>query len=238
VDVLLIDDIHFLAGKESTQEEFFHTFNALYDAHKQIVVSSDRPPKEIPTLEERLVSRFDWGLVTDIQPPDLETRIAILRKKCLTQNFDVPEEVTLFIANKIKFNIRELEGALTTVVAFCSISKKPLNLETAKHALENIIPKEKQITLDLIQSKVADYFDLHIMDMKKKNRSKNVALPRQIAMFLARELTEHSLPEIGENFGGRDHTTVLHACRKIDAGIQTDEELGRIVEELRQIIKE
>ncbi len=238
VDVLLIDDIHFLAGKESTQEEFFHTFNALYDAHKQIIVSSDRPPKEIPTLEERLVSRFDWGLVTDIQPPDLETRIAILRKKSLTQNFDVPEEITLFIANKIKFNIRELEGALTTVTAFCSISKKPLNLETAKRALENIIPKEKQITLDLIQSKVADYFDLHIMDMKKKNRSKNVALPRQIAMFLARELTEHSLPEIGENFGGRDHTTVLHACRKIGTGIQADEDLGRIVEELRQIINE
>ena len=238
VDVLLIDDIHFLAGKESTQEEFFHTFNALYDAHKQIVVSSDRPPKEIPTLEERLVSRFDWGLVTDIQPPDLETRIAILRKKSLTQNFSVPEEIILFIANKIKFNIRELEGALTKAVAFCSITKKSLSLETAKHALEDIIPREKQITLDLIQGKVADYFDLHIMDMKKKNRSKNIALPRQIAMFLARQLTEHSLPEIGENFGGRDHTTVLHACRKIEGGMRTDESLRRIVEEITQIIKE
>ncbi len=238
VDVLLIDDIQFLAGKESTQEEFFHTFNALYDAHKQIVVSSDRPPKEIPTLEERLVSRFDWGLVTDIQPPDLETRIAILRNRCVTQNFSVPEEVTLFIANKIKFNIRELEGALTKVVAFCSITKQSLNLETAKKALEDIIPREKQITLDLIQTKVADYFDLHVMDMKKKNRSKNVALPRQIAMSLARQLTEHSLTELGENFGGRDHTTVLHACRKIEAGIRTDESLRRIVEELTQIIKE
>jgi len=238
VDILLIDDIHFLAGKESTQEEFFHTFNSLYDAHKQIVVSSDRPPKEIPTLEERLVSRFDWGLVTDIQPPDLETRIAILRKKTVTQNFSVPEEVTFFIATKIKFNIRELEGALTKVVAFSSINKRPLNLETAKQALENIIPKEKQITLDLIQRKVADYFDLHILDMKKKNRSKNIALPRQIAMFLARNITDHSLPEIGDNFGGRDHTTVLHACRKIKAGVQTDESLRKIVEELTRIIKE
>ncbi len=238
VDVLLIDDIQFLAGKESTQEEFFHTFNALYDAHKQIVVSSDHPPKEIRALEERLVSRFDWGLITDIQPPDLETRIAILRKKIETQNFDVPEEITLFIANKIKFNIRELEGALTRVVAFCSLSKKPLNLEIAKQALQDIIPREKQITLDLIQTKVAEYFDLHVLDMKKKNRSKNVALPRQIAMHLARELTEHSSPEIGENFGGRDHSTVLHACRKIGTGVRTDENLRRIVDELTQIIKE
>lgn len=238
VDVLLIDDIQFLAGKESTQEEFFHTFNALYDAHKQIVVSSDHPPKEIRALEERLVSRFDWGLITDIQPPDVETRIAILRKRIQTQNFSVPEEITLFIANKIKFNIRELEGALTRVVAFCSLSKKPLNLEIAKQALQDIIPREKQITLDLIQTKVAEYFDLHVLDMKKKNRSKNVALPRQIAMHLARELTEHSSPEIGENFGGRDHSTVLHACRKIETGVRTDENLRRIVEELSQIIKE
>ena len=238
VDVLLVDDIQFLAGKESTQEEFFHTFNALYDAHKQIVISSDRPPKEIPTLEERLVSRFDWGLVTDIQPPDLETREAILRKKCSTQNLNIPEEIILFIANKIKFNIRELEGALTKVVAFCSIHKKTPELEIAQQALNDILPKEKQITLDLIQRKVADHFDLHILDMKKKNRSKNVALPRQIAMFLVRKLTEHSLPEIGDNFGGRDHTTILHACRKIETVMQTDESLRKIIEELTQIIKE
>ncbi len=238
VDVLLIDDIHFLAGKESTQEEFFHTFNALYDAQKQIVVSSDRPPKEIPTLEERRVSRFDWGLVTDIQPPDLETRIAILRKKCSSQGLNIPEEITFFIANKIKFNIRELEGALTRVVAFSSLNREPLNLEIAQRVLNDILPKEKQITLDLIQSKVADHFNLHILDMKKKNRSRNIALPRQIAMYLARELTDHSLPEIGDNFGGRDHTTILHAYRKIEAGIRSDDSLKKIVEELTQIIKE
>ena len=163
-----------------------------------------------------------------------------LRDKLEKVGFEVVlfEEITLFIANKIKFNIRELEGALTRVVAFCSLSKKPLNLEIAKQALQDIIPREKQITLDLIQTKVAEYFDLHVLDMKKKNRSKNVALPRQIAMYLARDLTEHSSPEIGENFGGRDHTTVLHACRKIEAGVRTDENLQRIVEELTQIIKE
>ena len=238
VDVLLIDDVQFLAGKESTQEEFFHTFNTLYDAHKQIVVSSDRPPKEIPTLEERLVSRFDWGLTTDIQPPDLETRIAILNKKCESQNLNVPEEIRLFIANKIKFNIRELEGALTRVVAFSSFNKKPLTVELTQHALNDMLTKEKQITLDLIQRKTADYFNLHILDMKKKNRTKTVALPRQIAMYLARELTDHSLPEIGENFGGRDHTTILHAYRKIEKAVKTDENLKRFVNELTHIIKE
>lgn len=238
VDLLLIDDIHFLGGKESTQEEFFHTFNALYDAHKQIVVSSDCPPKEIRNLEKRLVSRFDWGLITDIQPPDLETRIAILRKKSSTQNFNIPEEIILFIASKIKFNIRELEGALTRVVAFSSLNKEPLSLEMAQQVMSDLLPKEKQITLDLIQTKVADYFNLHILDMKKKNRSKTIALPRQIAMYLARELTDHSFPEIGDNFGGRDHTTILHGCRKIEAGLQTDDSLRKIVDELTQIIKE
>jgi chromosomal replication initiator protein len=238
VDLLLIDDIQFLAGKEGTQEEFFHTFNALYDAHKQIVVSSDRQPKEIPMMEERLVSRFDWGLISDIQPPDLETRIAILNKKCEMQNISVPDSIILFIANKIKFNIRELEGALTKTIAFSSLSNKELNLECAQEALKDIIPKEKPITIDLIQSKAADYFDLHILDMKKKNRSKNVALPRQIAMYLARELTKHSLPEIGDSFGGRDHSTIIHAHKKIRNGLAGDENLSRMVEEIRQIITE
>lgn len=238
IDLLLIDDIQFLAGKESTQEEFFHTFNALYDAHKQIVVSSDRQPKEIPMMEERLVSRFDWGLISDIQPPDLENRIAILKKKCEMQNSAVPEDIILFIANKIKFNIRELEGALTKTIAYSSLNKRELNLECAQEALKDIIPKEKPVTIDLIQAKTADYFDLHLLDMKKKNRSKNVALPRQIAMYLARELTQHSLPEIGDTFGGRDHSTIIHAHKKIRKGLDEDRNLARIVEELKQIITE
>jgi chromosomal replication initiator protein len=238
VDLLLIDDIQFLAGKESTQEEFFHTFNALYDAHKQIVVSSDRQPKEIPMMEERLVSRFDWGLISDIQPPDLETRIAILNKKCEMQNIFVPDDIILFIANKIKFNIRELEGALTKTIAYASLNKRELTLESAQEALKDIIPKEKPITIDLIQAKTADYFDLHILDMKKKNRSKNVALPRQIAMYLSRELTKHSLPEIGDAFGGRDHSTIIHAHKKIRKGLKEDENLARMVDDLKQIIIE
>ena len=238
IDLLLIDDIQFLAGKESTQEEFFHTFNALYDAHKQIVVSSDRQPKEIPMMEERLVSRFDWGLISDIQPPDLETRIAILKKKCELQDTSVPEDIILFIANKIKCNIRELEGALTKTLAYSYLNKRELNLECAQEALKDIIPKDKPVTIDLIQAKTADYFDLHILDMKKKNRSKNVALPRQIAMYLARELTRHSLPEIGETFGGRDHSTIIHAHKKIKKGLGEDENLKRMVEELSQIITE
>ncbi len=238
VDLLLIDDIQFLAGKESTQEEFFHTFNALYDAHKQIVVSSDRHPKEIPMMEERLVSRFDWGLISDVQPPDLETRIAILNKKCEMRQTYVPEDIILFIANKIKFNIRELEGALTKTLAYSSLKKRELNLACAQEALKDIIPKEKPVTIDLIQAKTADYFDLHVLDMKKKNRSKNVALPRQIAMHLSRELTEHSLPEIGDAFGGRDHSTIIHAHKKIKKGLQEDENLIRMVDELKQIITE
>ncbi len=238
IDLLLIDDIQFLAGKESTQEEFFHTFNALYDAHKQIVVSSDRQPKEIPMMEERLVSRFDWGLISDIQPPDLENRIAILKKKCEMQNSAVPEDIILFIANKIKFNIRELEGALTKTIAYSSLNRRELNLECAQEALKDIIPKEKPVTIDLIQAKTADYFDLHLLDMKKKNRSKNVALPRQIAMYLSRELTQHSLPEIGDTFGGRDHSTIIHAHKKIRKGLEEDRNLARMVEELKQIITE
>ncbi|MCM8781828.1 MAG: chromosomal replication initiator protein DnaA, partial [Candidatus Omnitrophica bacterium] len=208
VDILLIDDIHFIGGKESTQEEFFHTFNTLYENHKQIVISSDRPAKNIPGLEERLVSRFEWGLVTDIQLPDLETRIAILKKKSERETIQVPNEVLFYIAEKIKSNIRELEGALIRVVAYAKLNNIEIALEMAKDVLKDmVIEEEKKITIELIQKKVAEYFDIRVSDMRVKKRSKIIAYPRQIAMYLARELTNHSLPEIGEQFGGRDHTT-------------------------------
>jgi len=240
VDLLLIDDIHFLANKESTQEEFFHTFNALYDAHKQIVISSDRPPKEIPTLEERLVSRFEWGLVTDIQPPDLETRVAILKKKSEEEGVSLPEDVALFIANRIKYNIRELEGALIRVIAYASLVGRKIDTALAKDVLKDVLAggDDRPVTIDLIQRKVADYFNLHIQDLKARKRTKSVAVPRQIAMFLARELTDFSLLEIGDHFGGRDHTTVLHACGKIEAELQRNELLRRQVDEIRRLIKE
>lgn len=218
LDVLLIDDIQFLGGKESSQEEFFHTFNALYDYHKQIVVSSDRPPKELPSLEERLISRFEWGLVTDIQPPDLETRIAILRKKAETEEMAVPDDVILFIANQIKSNIRELEGALIRIVAFSSLTGSQITVDLAENILKDVLPKgtqKKQITLELIQQVVARHFNLDVKDMKSKKRTNAVALPRQVAMYLARDLTDYSFPAIGEAFGGRDHATVIHAYQKI-----------------------
>lgn len=216
VDILLIDDVHFIAGKESTQEEFFHTFNALHENHKQIVLSSDRSPKNIQGLEERLVSRFEWGLVTDIQPPDLETRIAILKKKSEKETVQVPNEVLFYIAEKIKSNIRELEGALIRVGAYAKLNNVNITLDIAKDVLKDmVIEEEKKVTIEIIQKKVAEYFDIRLSDMKAKKRSKIVVYPRQIAMYLARELTSHSLPEIGEQFGGRDHTTVLHAYEKI-----------------------
>ena len=233
VDVLLIDDIHFIANKEATQEEFFHTFNALYDAHKQIVVTSDRPPKDISALEERLVSRFEWGLVTDIQPPDLETRIAILRKKLETNPKPVSEDVTAFIASRIKSNIRELEGALIRVMAYSSLIDKPLDVKLAQEVLkESVAEEERKINIDLVQKRVAEYFDLSVSDMRVKKRTKAIAYPRQIAMYLVRRLTEHSLPEIGEYFGGRDHTTVLHAISKIEQEIKTKEETKKLVDVL------
>ncbi|MDD5680531.1 MAG: chromosomal replication initiator protein DnaA [Candidatus Omnitrophica bacterium] len=216
VDLLLIDDIHFIAGKESTQEEFFHTFNALYDAHKQIVVSSDRSPKDIPSLEERLVSRFEWGLVTDIQPPDIETRIAILRNKAERETISIPDDVTYFIAESVRSNIRELEGALIRVVAYAKLVGKEINLDLVKEVLKDVlIEQNKKITIDSIQQKVAQYFDIRLADMRSKKRNKAIAYPRQIAMYLSRDLTDFSLPEIGEQFGGRDHSTVMHACEKV-----------------------
>ena len=233
VDVLLIDDIQFIAGKEATREEFFHTFNALYDAHKQIVLSSDRPPKTIPGLEERLISRFEWGLVTDVQPPDLETRMAILKKKAARNNAILPEDVLYLIAENIKTNIRELEGALIKVLAYSSMENKPIALALAKDILKDVLlEREKKISIETIQKKVADYFDLKISDMKTKKRNKQIAYPRQIAMYLTREMTDLTLPDIGENFGGRDHSTVIHACGKIQKDLKRNQNVNNLINRL------
>jgi len=238
LDALLIDDIHFIAGKEATQEEFFHTFNALYDSHKQIILSSDRPPKDIQALEERLVSRFEWGLVTDIQKPDLETRIAILRKKVEANRVSVPEEVAFFIAERVTSNIRELEGALMRVVAYSSIFEKEITLDLAREVLkEMLLEEEKRITVDFIQKKVAEHFDIRLQDMKVKRRNKAIAYPRQVAMYLVRELTDHSLPEIGEFFGGRDHTTVLHAHTRIREELKNNQTTQHLIHKLTSDIK-
>ena len=237
-DVLLIDDIHFIGGKESTQEEFFHTFNSLYDAHKQILLSSDRSPKEIRTLEERLVSRFEWGLITDMQPPDFETRTAILRKKSETSATRLPDELFFFLAEKVKTNIRELEGALIRVVAYAKLMNKKISVDLAKEVLKGmIIEGEKKIGVGMIQKKVADYFGISQDDMKAKRRTKTIAYPRQVAMYLSRGLTDLSLPEIGDSFGGRDHTTVIHACDKIERILKSDEKFRWIVDKLTLDIK-
>ncbi len=238
VDVLLIDDIQFIAGKEGTQEEFFHTFNALHDANKQIIISSDRPPKEIPTLEDRLRSRFEWGLITDIQPPDLETRIAILRKKANLETMEIPDDVMSLIATKIHTNIRELEGALIRVVAYSSLTNKAITEELAEEALKDIMSNNKpvEITVDLIKDKVSKRFDIRMDEFNSKKRTRAIAYPRQIAMYLTRELTDMSLPKIGDEFGGRDHTTVIHACEKVINDLKSDHQLRNkidsIIEEL------
>jgi chromosomal replication initiator protein len=239
IDVLLIDDIQFLAGKEQTQEEFFHTFNALHEEGKQIIISSDRPPKEIPTLEERLRSRFEWGLITDIQPPDLETRIAILRKKAKAENLEISNDSMLYIANQIDTNIRELEGALIRVVAYSSLVNKDITVQLTSEALKSIIPssRPKVITIGDIQQKVAEFYELKIEEFKARKRTKAVAFPRQIAMYISRELTDTSLPKIGENFGGRDHTTVIHAHEKISTEIKENPELNKIIHMLIEKIK-
>jgi chromosomal replication initiator protein len=236
VDVLLVDDIQFLAGKESTQEEFFHTFNALYEANRQIVLSSDHPPKEIATLEERLRSRFEWGLITDIQPPDLETRIAILRKKAELDHIDVPDEAIRFIAERITNNIRELEGALVRVVAFASLHHQPIDLAVTEEALKDILPQPvpRQITIRLVQEVVAEHYGLDIREFKIRKRTRAIAFPRQVAMYLCRELTDASLPRIGEEFGGRDHTTVMHACEKIGRDMAADPALRTTILHLRK----
>lgn len=238
IDVLLIDDIQFLAGKESTQEEFFHTFNSLYEANKQIIISSDRPPKEIPTLEDRLRSRFECGLITDIQPPDLETRIAILSKKAKTDNIYIPDEVLLFIAQQIKSNIRELEGALCRIAAYASFEGKEINFELAEKSLQDIFSsnQNRKITINLIQETVAQHFNVKVTDLKGKKRTRNFAYPRHIAMYLCRLLTDNSLPKIGDSFGGKDHTTVLHAQEKIETSLKTDVELQVFIEKLKETL--
>lgn len=239
IDVLVIDDIHFIAGKESTQEEFFHTFNALYDAHKQIVFSSDRPPKEIANLQDRLVSRFGWGLTTDIQPPDLETRIAILKKKIEREPVAVPEEVIFFIAQLVKTNIRELEGALIRIIANSLLEETPVSLGSAKEVLKDLLREPKKlITVDFIQRCVAEEFGVSLADFKTRRRNKTVVLPRQVAMYLSRELTDLSLPEIGDFFGGKDHTTVLHSYNKIKDELVANQLLQGRVERVTQVIKQ
>jgi chromosomal replication initiator protein len=237
VDILLIDDIHFIAGKMSTQEEFFHTFNTLHDHHKQIIICSDRPPKEISNLEERLVSRFAWGLITDIQPPDYETRVAILRKKLELESVEVPDDVVLFIAQEIKTNIRELEGALIRVVAYALLEEKLISLNMAKQVLKDMVKETmKTISVDMVQKEVAAFYQVNLSDLKTKKRHKTVVLPRHVAMYLARKLTTHSLPEIGAAFGGKDHTTVLHACKKVEKDFITDPTIKRSVDHLSSIL--
>ena len=240
-DLLLIDDIQFLEHKERIQEEFFHTFNSLYEAGRQIVISSDRPPREISTLEERLRSRFEWGLITDIQPPDLETRIAILRKKVKTDGIHVPDpQVLTFIAGRVSTNIRELEGALTRVVAFSSLTARPMTVELAQDVLKDVFPQGEapEVSIDRIQSAVSERFKLSREELCGDRRSQNIVYPRQVAMYLSRELTDASLPKIGREFGGRDHTTVIHATSKIARMIREDRSVYNLVQELTARIKQ
>ena len=223
IDVLLIDDIQFIAGKDSTQEEFFHTFNNLHNNRKQLIITSDRPPKEIARLEERLSSRFAWGLIADIQPPDYETRVAILRKKVEKEPLSVPDDVIYYIADKIKTNIRELEGALIRVTAYSLLEETPITLDMARNILRDMVKETaKIISIEMVQKMVAERLNVSLVDLRSKKRNKNIVLPRQIAMYLARQLTSLSLPEIGGAFGGKDHTTVLHSCKKIEKDLKSD----------------
>jgi chromosomal replication initiator protein len=238
VDVLLVDDIQFIAGKERTQEEFFHTFNALYEQQKQIVISSDCLPKDINSIEERLRSRFEWGLIADIQPPDLETKIAILQKKAENDRFHLPDEVAEYIARAIKSNVRELEGALTRLMAYASLTGTPITLATAQQVLRNIIAsQEKRVTIDLIQKRVSEHFNLRDADLKLKSNTRAIAFPRQVAMYIVKQLTTASLPEIGRQFGGKHHTTVLHSINKIEELRRSDKELNRTITRLMDALQ-
>jgi chromosomal replication initiator protein len=230
VDVLLVDDIQFVSGKEGTQTEFFHTFNALYDAQKQIVLSSDRPPHEIPALEERLRSRFEWGLITDIQSPDLETKIAILKRKAEAEAVPLPDNVAMYIAGRIKSNIRELEGSLIRLIAYASLTGRDISLELTHEVLKNVIDQDdKAVTIDTIQKFVSDYYQLKVAELKSKNNSKSIALPRQIAMYLCKTLTHASLPEIGRSFGGKHHSTVIHSIKKVEELRRTDGDFNSLI---------
>ena len=235
-DVLLIDDIQFLAGKERIQEEFFHTFNALHEAHKQIVLTCDRPASEIQNLENRLVSRFEWGLVTDLQPPDVEMRLAILQKKARLMGVELPEEIINFLANRIRTNIRRLEGALIRVASYASLTGKRLTIEVVEGLLREILHEEGRfsISIEVIQKKVAEHFDIRLADMTSKRRPENIAFPRQVAMFLSRQMTESSLNTIGEAYGGRDHGTVLHACRLVKDRMEVDANVRQVVHYLEK----
>ena len=235
IDLLLIDDIQFISGKERTQEEFFHTFNDLYESRKQIIVSSDCSPKEIPEIEERLRSRFEWGLIADIQPPDFETRVAILKKKAAVERVRLADDVSYLIASRIKSNIRELEGSLTRMIAFCALTGREMSVELAQEVLSDLWgDEEKIITIEQIQRKVSDFFGVKLSDLKAKNRTKAVAFPRPIAMYLARQLTHASLAEVGRAFGGKDHTTVLHAVDKLQTLLQEDPKLRKTIDGLIQ----
>ncbi len=230
VDILLVDDIQFLAGKEGTQTEFFHTFNALYDSQKQIVLSSDCPPHEIPSLEERLRSRFEWGLIADIQSPDLETKTAILKKKAETEAVPLPDDVAIFIAGRIKSNVRELEGSLIRLIAYASLTGQEISLSLAQEVLKNILDhEEKAVTIEIIQKFVADYYNLKLVELKSRNNSKSVAMPRQIAMYLCKSLTHASLPEIGRSFGGKHHSTVIHSIRKVEDMRKRDSDFNSLI---------
>jgi chromosomal replication initiator protein len=230
VDVLLVDDIQFLAGKEGTQTEFFHTFNALYDSQKQIVISSDCPPHEIPSLEERLRSRFEWGLIADIQPPDLETKVAILEKKAETEGIPLPDNVAIYIAGKIKSNIRELEGSLIRLIAYASLTGREISLPLAQDVLRNVLQHdERAVTIEIIQKHVSDYYQLKLGELKSRNNSKSIAMPRQIAMYLCKKLTNASLPEIGKSFGGKHHSTVIHSIQKIEDLRQRDGDFNTVI---------
>jgi len=237
VDVLMIDDLQFLIGKEATQEEFFHTFNALHESMKQIVIASDRPPKELAEIEDRLRSRFEWGLIADIQPPDLETKVAILQKKAETAQSSLPTEVALFIAGNVRTNVRELEGALVRLIAWCNMNNMEITLQSTQQCLKQFIDTQvRKITIDAIQKAVAENFAMRDSALKQKNASRAVVVPRQIAMYLAKNLTEASLPEIGRQFGGKHHTTVMHSIAKIDELRRTDKDLNRTINKLQELL--
>ncbi len=237
VDVLLIDDIQFLAQKERTQEEFFHTFNALHESMKQIVIASDRPPKELAEIEDRLRSRFEWGLIADIQPPDLETKVAILQKKAESERVSLPTDLALYIASHVRTNVRELEGALIRLIAYCSLTGAEITLTTAQQVLKNFIDSQaRKISIESIQKAVGEQFGLRLNEIKAKNNSKSVVVPRQIAMYMCKQLTEASLPEIGRQFGGKHHTTVMHSVEKITQLRQSDKDLNRLINKLTETL--
>lgn len=237
VDILILDDVQFIAGKERTQEEFFHTFNSLYESHKQIVITSDKFPKEIPGIEDRLRNRFEWGLIADIQPPDMETRVAILQKKAEVEKVQLPHDVAIFLASNIDSNVRELEGSLTRLGAFASLTKATITIDLAKDVLRNTLNGAKrEITVENIQKTICDYFNIKLGDLKAKRRTQNIALPRQVAMYLCRKYTEASFPGIGDKFGGRDHSTVIHASKTIERKIKEDPHMQTTIEKIERTL--